>query len=444
MSGINYLASPQTINVPSALNLENIVDDGGNIVSGEEYVVNNDLVMIEAQSNSVVAALTAANTDIVNLETALSGLFEYESSDISADIPAIYNNAESSYTYPSGTYLNTDSVPLIDIGKIVDDANYVKMRIEERNFLGKIIAGSEESSFSKVTVQVNSNSPLNVPVQLISGNAISISQIAGTSATSIKIDSAIPYSYYHSSQYNVTPTKPDPANPYRYKVCAGPYTRGTLRVYVNTFRIPDRLIDETFAAMGEFMFVSTIPLSEIPDTADNDFIICDFDVPLLSSSLSTSSSGIPDQNIIDYQDLKGSYRAIRLKNSGFVVGDWLGFTDSGFVSADNAGILGKINVLPAGTGTCLNPLGVVAFVDGEDIVVANDGLVRMSVVSTLSVNPGKKYLVSKTIPGTVVPSSSSDSPQSGEGNYVVSVGTSVVHDGINFLWINIEKPYILS
>ncbi len=184
---------------------------------------------------------------------------------------------------PAGSYVDTDSIPLINIEKIVDSGTFVKMRIEERNYISDLRGLIDSNNILKL--QVAENAPLNEIVKFTSGSTISISQIAGatlTDPTEVKFESSIPLEYYRLSRYSVTPTKPDGANPYRYKINTGPYVNGSLRVYLNTHRVADNLIDQSLSGIGEFRFVSTIPFSELPSSSQKDTVFCDFDIPLFS------------------------------------------------------------------------------------------------------------------------------------------------------------------
>lgn len=92
--------------------------------------------------------------------------------------------------------------------------------------------------------------------------------------------------------YSVVPSRPDPNNMYRYKVSNGPYVYGSLRVYINTHRVPKELIDQSLNSIGEFYFINTIPLSELP-AGKNDSIYCDFEKSLIviSESYDTGIQG---------------------------------------------------------------------------------------------------------------------------------------------------------
>ena len=179
--------------------------------------------------------------------------------------------------------LNDDKFPLlkeqclpesISIDIIEDSDTYVKMTVAERHFLNNL----DEKSFK---LQIKNNSFLKEPVQFISGRSLNITQMPGDNIEGplkVKFDTNIPLEYYHISKYNIEAYRPDPDDLYRYKVYDGQYEMGSLRVYVNTHRIPDSSINQFFYSIGEFRFNKNIPISELPDK--NDKVICDFDIPL--------------------------------------------------------------------------------------------------------------------------------------------------------------------
>lgn len=174
-------------------------------------------------------------------------------------------------------YVNNNALQNINIDKIVDSTSYVKMTMEEREYLSSVLDGS----LSQFQLQVGNNTPLTGTTKLMSGDTISISQFLYGEKPAIKIKSKVPLDYYRKSFYSVQPSKVDVNNNYHYKVHDDAYIYGTLRVYVNTHRIPDELIDQNLSYTGEFKFKSTIPLSELPDIPSGDSLRVDFDVPFV-------------------------------------------------------------------------------------------------------------------------------------------------------------------
>ena len=216
---------------------------------------------------SIMALFTNELASTINFPSVTSGSITYPG--FTVDLPA-------------GAYIDTDAIPLINIEKVVDSDEFVKMRIEERNYISDLRGLIDSNNIFKL--QVNTNAPLQETVKFTSGSTLNISQIGSTetSPTEIRFESSVPLEYYRLSRYNVIPTKPDAANPYRYKVNTGPYVNGTLRVYINSHRIEASKLDQGLSGIGEFRFISTIPFSELPSSRQEDVITCDFDIPLFS------------------------------------------------------------------------------------------------------------------------------------------------------------------
>ena len=194
------------------------------------------------------------------------------------------------YVFPAGYYLKSSSLPIVPIDIIEDSECFVKMLRSERDFLNEL-RDNEVDGLSSFRLQVDNNAPLNELTRISAGKTLNISQIlANDGIPEVRFESSIPLRYYHLSNYAVIPTRPDPNNPYRWKVRNGPYSEGTLRIYINAKRVPTTYYTQEFATIGEFRFNSNIPLSELPGAFAQDVIFCDFDIPLIESPTDSSET----------------------------------------------------------------------------------------------------------------------------------------------------------
>lgn len=255
------------------------LDENGNLQIG----AGNEIVTNFSEIKNRVNPLF---TDVLNLQTFWDESFETLSAFTLnfASSPSLPGGGTSG-PYPTGTYLKSSAVQPFTIDLIEDSDLFVKMTLQERSFIESII----DTNISSFKMKVGDNSAINETIKLISGQMITLSQLYVDNEIQVKIDAAIPIEYFRTSTYSVTPTKPDPSNLYRYKVSTSAYVSGTLRVYVNTHRIPNDLIDQSLSSIGEFYFINTLPLSELPSGRD-DIIYCDFENPVIVSPLEASAN----------------------------------------------------------------------------------------------------------------------------------------------------------
>jgi hypothetical protein len=252
----------------------------------DDIQFNFNILSDRTESNTNASFVTLEGTDSeASVSSVIEDVFEFAPESFTVSFEDVIPGAV--ITFPSGIYLKEESVPQFTIDKIVDSQFFVKMTSTERDFLNQLIDAGDIETFgnfgiSSLKIQIENNAPLNQIIRLTSGRTISISQILGQdNIPEIRFESSIPLQYFHINNYSVTPVKPDPVNPYRWRVRNGPYTPGTLRIFVNTHRVPeDRYDQETFASIGEFRFNSEITRDQLPGSDSDDFMQVDFDVPL--------------------------------------------------------------------------------------------------------------------------------------------------------------------
>jgi len=255
------------------------LDENGNLEIGAGTQIDTNFAEIKSKVNPLI-------TDVSTLQTSWSGSFETLSQFTlnfasSSSLPG----GGTSGPYPAGTYLKDSAIQPFTIDLVEDSDLFVKMTAYERSFIQSII----DTNLSSFKMRVEDNTAINETIKLTSGQMITLTQLYVDNEIQVKIDASIPSEYFRTSSYSISPTKPDPNNPYRYKVSTSAYVNGSLRVYVNTHRVPDQLIDQNLSSIGEFYFVNTLPLSELP-VGKNDIVYCDFENPVIISPSEASSS----------------------------------------------------------------------------------------------------------------------------------------------------------
>ena len=390
--------------------------------------------------------------------------------------------------FPSGLYLKSGCLGPVAIAAIADDETYVKMTAAERAQLATLVGSSSPGHFK---LKLADGTVLDGLMKLVPGNLIKVTQLPTVNGEyQVKIESEIPAHYFRIHKYSVVPTRPDPRDPYRFRVSESPYAYGSLRVYVNTHRIPDSSIRQDRANQGEFYFDRSIDLAELPRESAGDIVCCDFEVPVIPAASASTTRWWADYLNVPFMKYDtptpdvAPYQAFKIPAfSGLALGDWVGIVDSAHVSNKvTKGTIVKLDVRkvnevgsvsaptrpnPAapepgaldwdiGTASSVRPIGVVVEIDSENAWVAFSGLVRAAVFAVdcdISTHHGKTFYISKDYVskrGRMTPSDAADanfevisSPVGDNaitGLYKLPVGECVRIGNNNFLMIRFGDP----
>ena len=244
----------------------------------QKYIIDNKFVDdINYNFTDIETELNDHLARIVILEVHTTMHFQSQVLTTNVFVDDDSTTVVGSTSKAAGTYIKTTSLPFIDIDTISDSLLHVKMLKTERDFVREL----QDQFVSAFRLQVGERGPVfNERIRLTAGPTFNLYTISGSDGIpEIRIESLIPNQYFKLNQYDVEPTRPDPTNRYRFRINSGPYVLNTLRVYINTHRIPSSsIVQDPYFQLGEFYFENTVPLEDLPN--QNDIIYCDFDVPI--------------------------------------------------------------------------------------------------------------------------------------------------------------------
>src|ERR1035437_6326637 len=124
-------------------NVDPTVDSFGQPVAGYEQVVDRNLQLVASKSDESINNINTLNNIILSNSGGVTvadilPLFTVFGEEI-INFPEINFGtgvyASVDYTIPAGTYIQSSGIHQVEIEKIIDSNDFVKMRLEERNFL---------------------------------------------------------------------------------------------------------------------------------------------------------------------------------------------------------------------------------------------------------------------------------------------------------------------